>query len=338
MQEVSVSVTTGTIVELVGTDYGKGISGAAYQLTPGKYTDLNLVLDQEDYTNASRWTKITPSLSLGNSGTVDVEKDATVRTSDGRWFKRTGDALNINAATENFTGSGWQQMQVQTSDKGKKLARELSDDFYVLKSKDVALPSLVYANVANQLFEDRAKIVGWMTSHAGNAEAITRYQALLEKIDGQLEKMGLANKATAWQATPSSRPSGPNPSLVVAFTPTCSGSTPRPAAMAARMASMWGLSRGRSAITTASTFTTRHPRSATRATTLPSSSRLSAPFQRVSSGGKWRPMSPSDRAPSRASIKACTKTSASLWPSSPSPSGCSSRTPPRIRGRPGTRR
>jgi hypothetical protein len=46
------------------------------------------------------------------------------------------------------------------------------------------------------LFEDRAKIVGWMTSHAGNAEAIARYQALLEKIDGQLEKMGLANKAT----------------------------------------------------------------------------------------------------------------------------------------------
>ena len=196
LKDVSIGITTGSIVELVGTDYGKGVAGAAYQLTPGSFTDLNLVLDKEDYTNTSRWTRITPTHKLDTTGNVDVAKGDIVRSSDGRWFKRSGDALTIDAATESFSANaGWLQMQVQTSDKGKQLARELSDDFYVVKPKDVVLPSLVYANVANQLFEDRAKIVGWITSHAGNAEAIARYQALLEKIDGQLEKMGLASTA-----------------------------------------------------------------------------------------------------------------------------------------------
>jgi len=41
------------------------------------------------------------------------------------------------------------------------------------------------------------------------------------------------------------------------------------------------------------------------------------PFQRGSSGGKWRPMSPKLRAPSRASIRACTSTSSIIWASSP---------------------
>ena len=92
-----------------------------------------------------------------------MAKAQLVRTSDGRWFRRTGDAVTIDAASESFNGSAWQAIQVQTSDRGKILARELSDDFYVVKPKAMALPSLVYANVANQLFEDRAKIVGWMS-------------------------------------------------------------------------------------------------------------------------------------------------------------------------------
>ncbi len=194
MQQVAVSIGSGTIVELVGQDYGKGVSGAAYQLAPGSMADLNLVLDQEDYTNASRWTRIEADHRLGTTGSYLVAKAQLVRTSDGRWLRRTGDAVTVDAATESFNSSGWQAIQVQTSDRGKILARELSDDFYVVKPKAMALPTLVYANVANQLFEDRAKIVGWMSSHAGNAEAIARYQALLEKIDAQLEKMGLASK------------------------------------------------------------------------------------------------------------------------------------------------
>jgi len=96
------------------------------------------------------------------------------------------------------------------------------------------------------------------------------------------------------------------------------------AAMAARIASMWGLSFGRSATTTESTLTTLQPRSRTKATTCSSSTRLSAPFHCGSSGGKYLPISPRLKAPSRASMIACASTSASLWPSRPRPSGWSS--------------
>ena len=48
--------------------------------------------------------------------------------------------------------------------------------------------------------------------------------------------------------------------------------------------------------------------------------------------GKWRPMSPRAAAPSRASLTAWSRTSASLWPSSPFDEGMS--TPPIISLRP----
>ena len=66
---------------------------------------------------------------------------------------------------------------------------------------------------------------------------------------------------------PSSRPSGPKPSLVVAFTPTASGAMPIADAIRLLISAMCGLSLGRSAITTASIFTTDQPRSFTSFTT-----------------------------------------------------------------------
>ena len=113
-----------------------------------------------------------------------------MRTAAGQWYKRTGPAVTISKA-ESFE-NGWSDLISLSSDKGYQLALTLADDFYVVKPKDLALPQLVYANVANALFEDRAKIVGWIESHSGNAEMVARYQALLEQIDAKLKKLGLA--------------------------------------------------------------------------------------------------------------------------------------------------
>ena len=60
----------------------------------------------------------------------------------------------------------------------------------------------------------------------------------------------------------------------------------------------------------------------------------SAPLYLSSVSGKCLPMSPSPAAPSSASISACTATSASEWPSSPSLLGIG--VPQSIRGLPGT--
>lgn len=137
---------------------------------------------------------------------------------------------------------------------------------------------------------------------------------------------------------PSSRPMGPRPSFVVALTLIWSVAMARWWAKLFRISPMWGLSFGRSATTTTSTLITSQPNPRTRAITWWRRSRLSASFQRDSSGGKCWPMSPRLKAPRRASIRACAKTSASLWPSSPNPSGWSRRMPARIKGLPVTSR
>src|SRR5271163_5063447 len=59
----------------------------------------------------------------------------------------------------------------------------------------------------------------------------------------------------------------------------------------------------------------------------------SASFQRGSPGGKKLPMSPAETAPSSASVMACSSTSPSEWPASPS--GCSICKPPMRSGTPG---
>ncbi|MBF0463169.1 MAG: PPC domain-containing protein, partial [Magnetococcales bacterium] len=135
---------------------------------------------------------VTPDHQIdATTANLSVNTGETVRTQTGQWAKRTGSATTVSAATD-FSGTGWTEILSLKSDKGLQFAMKLSDDFYVIKPTSVALPKLIYANVANQLFDDRAKILGWMESHAGNAEAITRYQALLDNIDAKLLKMGLA--------------------------------------------------------------------------------------------------------------------------------------------------
>ncbi|MFM7571206.1 MAG: hypothetical protein ACKO8O_21270, partial [Betaproteobacteria bacterium] len=197
MDEVAIGVSRGTVVEAVPGAFGKALPGKRYyEYTPasGANTDSNLVLDQQDYTNARLWTPIEPTHQMTTSvNSYLVKQGEIVRTTAGQWYKRTGTDITITRA-ERFS-SGWSDINSISSDKGISLAMTLADDFYVVKPKDVPLPQLVYANVANALFEDRAKIVDWIQSHSGNAEMVARYQVLLEQIDAKLKKLGLAETA-----------------------------------------------------------------------------------------------------------------------------------------------
>jgi hypothetical protein len=201
LEDVALSVSYGNIVEVVPGAFGKGVAGQAYRFIPagGPTVEENLVLEKEDYTDTKRWELITPTRALtGNETTLTVAAGNTVRTSDGRWYQRMGDGISFDPRIATYADTeGWREMDVMSSDKGKAFAMALSDDFYIVKPKDVALPKLVYGNVANQLFEDRAKVLGWMESHAGNAEAIARYQALLNTINDQMSKLGLSEADAA---------------------------------------------------------------------------------------------------------------------------------------------
>lgn len=90
---------------------------------------------------------------------------------------------------------------------------------------------------------------------------------------------------------------GPIFSLVFAFMLTQSFSTSRASAMISRIAGMCGRSLGCSAITTESALLMRHDLPVTIFITCFSKSTLFASFTLESSGGKWCPMSPRQRAP-----------------------------------------
>ncbi|MEN9773450.1 MAG: hypothetical protein RL322_520, partial [Pseudomonadota bacterium] len=196
MNDVAIGVSTGTLVELVPGAFGEGVANATYRYVATAAdgpAEANLVLEREDYTDTTRWQRVDANHLLSSTTTsIQVEQGELVRTSSGKWYQRTGNAVTIGAG-ESFS-AGWSELFSMKSDKGLLFAQALSDDFYVVKPQDMPLPQLVYANVANQLFEDRAKVVEWMQSHAGNAEAIARYTALLEQIDAKLLKMGLAEQ------------------------------------------------------------------------------------------------------------------------------------------------
>src|SRR5262245_2957752 len=153
---------------------------------------------------------------------------------------------------------------------------------------------------------------------------------------GETNPLKLLTNAIAWTAMASPRPISPRPSFVFPLMLTRSSDTPRTAARLARIWSMYGASLGRSRMTVASTLPTARPSARTTSTARLSRSTLEAPFHRGSVSEKWRPMSPAPAAPRIASVTAWHTASASECPARPRSKGIV--TPPRINGRPSTKR
>ena len=80
---------------------------------------------------------------------------------------------------------------VYESDVTRSFSAGLTGKYFIVKPADTPLPSLALRNIGNLLLNQRDDIVGWMADHAGNAEAIARYEAQLIAIDAQLEELGL---------------------------------------------------------------------------------------------------------------------------------------------------
>src|SRR6266480_5893881 len=122
---------------------------------------------------------------------------------------------------------------------------------------------------------------------------------------------GSASVATAITAIPSPRPIQPIPSFVFAFTDTCAGPVSNASARRSFIASICGASFGFSMMTVTSACTNWNPASTTLRNALLSKSIELASFQRGSSLGNMRPMSPRPAAPRMASVTAWATASAS---------------------------
>src|SRR5690606_17026715 len=138
-------------------------------------------------------------------------------------------------------------------------------------------------------------------------------------------------RVRAVAAMPSSRPTKPRPSVVVALTDTEEGSiTSRTSARASRMAERWGATRTDWATTVVSQPATYQPASKAAMTAVRIISREFAPSHAGSSDGKYSPMSPKPAAPRIESTTAWATTSPSDVACTPRDS--STTTPARISG------
>ena len=95
----------------------------------------SIVLQNENYANTSRWQ----DLGVLSPSEIDAFEDA---------------------------GS-----PVYDSDATLQLASGLEDKFYVVKPVEMDSVQVSYVNIGNLLFEQRDKLLGWITNHAGDPEA-----------------------------------------------------------------------------------------------------------------------------------------------------------------------
>ncbi|MEQ1829221.1 MAG: hypothetical protein ABL921_24875, partial [Pirellula sp.] len=146
---ITFTVETGYVIHLVNGAYAGGEANAYYKFLPGT---SQIVPHLENYTNTSRWQKLTQSEMDGLSAS-----DSPVYASD---------------ISQSFLAG-------------------LTGKYYIVKPSSTPLPTLSLRNIGNQLLNHRENVIGWMASHSGNAEAIARYEAQLLAIDAELEDLGL---------------------------------------------------------------------------------------------------------------------------------------------------
>jgi hypothetical protein len=151
------SISQGNIILVKAGANGGGTVGHYYQYKPATPDGSDSVLlEQENYANTARWT------DLGTANLSDEDKARPIYDS------------NVTA-------------QFKTA---------LNRKFYVIKPVEMKAPTLSYVNVGNLLIEQRNQLVAWILNHAGDSEALARYQVQLEAIDETLEGLGLTQYVT----------------------------------------------------------------------------------------------------------------------------------------------
>ena len=115
-------------------------------------------MHQEDFSNASRWT----DLGILNQSQIDTLLS--------------------------------QGQPVYNSNLSSAFAAEIDGKFAVLQPVEMEPVKLIYRNLGNLLFAQRATIVGWIVDHQEDAEAVARYQVQLDAVDDLLEQYGLISE------------------------------------------------------------------------------------------------------------------------------------------------
>ena len=156
VQQITFDIRTGHMMQVVDGANQGGTVGHYYAYRPHTIEEADTIVPQnEDYSDAVRW-------------------------------------LDWGALTQQQVDDlGNAGIPVYDSDVTLQFAAGLDQKFYVVKPRELDTVRLSYVNIGNLLFEQRNQILSWITDHAGDPEALARYQVQLELIDATLEDLGL---------------------------------------------------------------------------------------------------------------------------------------------------
>ncbi|MFO7617339.1 MAG: hypothetical protein R6V75_08800, partial [Bacteroidales bacterium] len=200
--EIAFTVYTGTVIQVVDEDpenpfAGQGEIGAFYRYRIESNDAARIDLNQEDFTDPSRWEKlvIAYDLEILGQGEVPLQKGQIVRTADNELYRYLGENIAaIDLHEEEYGDSDqWGQLgpNIYRSDVTLALQETLQNKFYVIKPTRVEAPTLSLQNVGAILLAQRREILDWIANHSSNPEAVARYEIALALVEETLEELGL---------------------------------------------------------------------------------------------------------------------------------------------------
>ena len=187
LEKIGFFVDNGTVIEDGGNFY---ILDPDFLLSDDS---INLVLQDEDYSDTDRWNQITINFDLTSNPTPTVNTGQIVRTTEDTALEFVGTGPYSVAVDEDFGDDAlWNIVgEIYASNVTDSLEADLQDKFYVIKPVSIETPVLTYVNIGSLLVKQLEQVEAWIANHSGDDAAIARYNIQREDILATMTDLGL---------------------------------------------------------------------------------------------------------------------------------------------------
>ncbi|MGH8818659.1 MAG: hypothetical protein ACREX5_18835, partial [Achromobacter pestifer] len=129
---------------------------------------------------------------------VNVTTGMVVKKGNDYYYYNSLDSRDLNLATENYSNGYWlrnpsltqeQRDDALSWDFGTFAADKVGSMYYVLKTADIAQPTLRYGSQQNIISEQIRTLTVMQAQHASDAQAVARYQANIAALKQQLQSI-----------------------------------------------------------------------------------------------------------------------------------------------------
>src|SRR6185503_17616701 len=169
VSEVGFFVDNGTVIK---------DGGHYYMINPDfliTSSSINVVLQNEDFTDTDRWIQISVAHDLGVTPNPTLHTNDIVLTSEAsgpvtamRYVGLTTQSYS-NVSGQLANPNVWHFVgEVYSSDVTDSFADQLDGKFYVIKPVDLPTPVVTYVNIGSLLVKQLEDVEAWIRSHAGD--------------------------------------------------------------------------------------------------------------------------------------------------------------------------